>query len=195
VTSGTLAGREADDGLTAPERILRAAIAELVLHGAGALSMHEVADRAGVSKGLIHYHYHDKDAVLARAAERLGERISARGHRALAAATPRSIVADLRAWMAVELQLGEWRALISLGEWLAPAVQDAARDALDARRTMTTEMSITMFERLGIRPRIAPEQAGDLLVALVSGLAVESGGGDPAAAFDVLVLALIGLEE
>jgi hypothetical protein len=29
----------------------------------------------------------------------------------------------------------------------------------------------------------------------VSGLAVESGGGDPAAAFDVLVLALIGLEE
>jgi hypothetical protein len=82
-----------------------------------------------------------------------------------------------------------------LGEWLAPAVQDAARDALDARRTMTTEMSITMFERLGIRPRIAPEQAGDLLVALVSGLAVESGGGDPAAAFDVLVLALIGLEE
>jgi len=195
VTSGTLAGHDAGDGLAAPERILRAAIAELVLHGAGALSMHEVADRAGVSKGLIHYHYHDKDAVLARAAARLGDRICARGRRSVAATTPATAVTDLRAWMDGELRLGEWRALITLGDWLAPAVQAAAREALDARRAMTAELAAMMFARLGIRPRIAPEQTGDLLVALISGLAVESGGGDPAAAFDMLVLALIGLAD
>ncbi len=195
MTSTTLSGRDAEDGPTAPERILRAALAELVLHGAGSLSMHEVADRAGVSKGLIHYHYHDKDAMLARAATRLGERICARGRRALAAMLPESVVTDLRAWMEDELQLGEWRALLSLGEWLAPAVQRAAREALDTRRAMTTELAATMFARLGIRPRIAPEQAGDLLVTLVSGLAVESARGDPPAAFDALVLALIALGE
>ena len=48
----------------APARILDAAIASLVSAGAGALAMHEVAERAGVSKGLIHYHFRDKDALL-----------------------------------------------------------------------------------------------------------------------------------
>jgi AcrR family transcriptional regulator len=194
VTSGTISGRDAGDELDAPERILRAAVAELVLHGAGALAMHEVADRAGVSKGLIHYHYHDKDAVLARAAERLGERIASRGRRALAASTPGSVVGDLREWMSVELRTGEWRALVSLGDWPAPAVQRAARQALAARRAMAGEMAASMFARLRIEPSITAAQAGDLLAALVSGLAVESRGADAtSSAFDVLVLALLGL--
>ena len=64
------ATRDAADGAPqdARARILQAAQEELVRRGAGALAMHEVADRAGVSKGLIHYHYHDKDALLARVA-------------------------------------------------------------------------------------------------------------------------------
>jgi len=44
----------------AAERILRAAIRCIVTSGAAALTMHEVSEEAGVSKGLIHYHFHDK---------------------------------------------------------------------------------------------------------------------------------------
>jgi AcrR family transcriptional regulator len=194
VTSGTVSGRGTDDGIGAAERILRSAIAELVLHGAGALAMHEVADRAGVSKGLIHYHYHDKDAMLARAAERLGERIAARGRGAIILARASTIVGDMREWLRSELRLGEWRALISLGEWPAPVVRDAAHAAIEARRDMMEEMAATMYARLGTRPRIATAQAGELLIALVSGLAAEPDADrDPSDAFDLLILALLQL--
>jgi AcrR family transcriptional regulator len=50
----------------AAERILRAAIRRIVASGAAALTMHEVSEEAGVSKGLIHYHFHDKETLLAR---------------------------------------------------------------------------------------------------------------------------------
>ncbi len=98
--------------------------------------------------------------------------------------------------MRSELRFGEWRALLSLGEWPAEVVQDAARAAVEARRQMMEELAATMFARLGVRPRIAAGQAGDLLTALVSGLAAEPGANhDPSAAFDVLVLALLQLAE
>ena len=181
---------------SATERILRAAIAELVSRGAGALAMHDVAERAGVSKGLIHYHYQDKDALLARAAERLGARIAMRASRALASSSPATVVEDLRRWLQTELDLGEWHALLALGEWPASSVQAASREALEARRAVTARMTQQLFELLGVRPRIALKHAADLLVALVGGLAVEpESDADPLAAFDVLVLALLGLAE
>src|ERR687885_690661 len=53
----------------AAERILRATGRTIVDRGAVALTMHDVAEEAGVSKGLIHYHFHDKETLLARLAE------------------------------------------------------------------------------------------------------------------------------
>ena len=53
----------------AAERILRVAIRRIVTSGAAALTMHEVSEEAGVSKGLIHYHFHDKETLLARMVE------------------------------------------------------------------------------------------------------------------------------
>jgi AcrR family transcriptional regulator len=185
-----------DSTPAASERILRAAIGELVALGAGELAMHDVADRAGVSKGLIHYHYRDKEALLARAAERLGERIAARAHRALGASTADSVVEDLRHWLATELETGEWRALLSLAEFTAPAVRRASREALDARQAVATRMMARLFNVMGMRPRVAPELLGELWVALVGGLATEVDGvRAPGAAFDVLLLALLGLAE
>src|SRR5688572_32204146 len=52
----------------AAERILRGAAECLVLKGAAELSMQDVADTAGVSKALIHYHYRDKEALLEQVA-------------------------------------------------------------------------------------------------------------------------------
>ena len=49
----------------ATERILKAAATRLAISGASMLTMQEIAEEAGVSKGLIHYHFHDKDTLLA----------------------------------------------------------------------------------------------------------------------------------
>jgi AcrR family transcriptional regulator len=178
----------------ASERILRAAIGELVSLGAGELAMHDVADRAGVSKGLIHYHYRDKEALLARAADRLGTRIAARAQRALSGSTADSVVEDLRRWLDTELEIGEWRALLSLAEFPAPAVQQASGIALEARRLAASRMMARFFAVMDLRPRVAPELLGELWVALVGGLAMEADAAHAAGpAFDVLVLALLGL--
>lgn len=178
----------------ASERILRAAIGELVSLGAGELAMHDVADRAGVSKGLIHYHYRDKEALLARAADRLGTRIAARAQRALSASSAESVVEDLRRWLDTELEIGEWRALLSLAEFPASAVQEASAVALEARRLAATRMMDRLFTVMELRPRVAPELLGELWVALVGGLAMEADAARAAGpAFNVLVLALLGL--
>lgn len=194
----TPAHREADvvAAPTAAARILDAAVEALVRSGAGALAMHDVAARADVSKGLIHYHYRDKDALLTAAAARLGTRISVRERRALALSSSAAAVDDLRRWMETELEAGEWRALLSLVQWPAAAVAAAAREALDERRAMAALTISRFFELLGMRPRIAPELIGGLVVALVSGLAAAPvAGGDRRAAGDVLALALLGLAE
>ncbi|MEP6692637.1 MAG: TetR/AcrR family transcriptional regulator, partial [Gemmatimonadaceae bacterium] len=74
----------------ASERILASAVHCIVEVGAAAVTMHEVAEEAGVSKGLIHYHFHDKETLLARVLEWLTRAVTARERRALAESTPRT---------------------------------------------------------------------------------------------------------
>ena len=180
----------------APARILDAAIASLVSAGAGALAMHEVAERAGVSKGLIHYHFRDKDALLQEAAGRIGARISGRERRALSASTAATVVDDLRAWIEEEIAAGEWRALLALSQWPHARVTAAAATALGERRTMAAASASRLLALLGLRSRVALEQVAEMLVAAISGLAVtaptESARRD---ACDVLLLAILSLSE
>jgi AcrR family transcriptional regulator len=187
------AGRSRRDAAAA---IREAAVDELVRTGAPALAMHEVAARASVSKGLIHYHYRDKDALLAAAAQRLGERIAEREDGALSRSTAATAVDDLRRWIAGEREAGEWRALLSLAQWDTGKVAAAARDALAERRVKAAATTTRLFALFGVRARIAPDQIGALLAAVMSGLAIappdDDGGG---AAADVLALALLGLAE
>ena len=48
----------------AADRILHAAAACVSALGAARVSLQTVADEAGVSKALIHYHFRDRDALL-----------------------------------------------------------------------------------------------------------------------------------
>src|SRR6476661_7614582 len=101
----------------AAERILRAAIRCIVTSGAAALTMHEVAEEAGVSKGLIHYHFHDKETLLARVVEWMTRNLVARERAALAESTPRHAIDDLWAWLSAELERGHVRVLMELTQW------------------------------------------------------------------------------
>ena len=182
----------------ATARILEAAAARLAVSGASALTMQEVAEAAGVSKGLIHYHFHDKDTLLARLVLWMAEGLVRREHTALAASTPLSAIDDLWRWLADELARGHLRALVELAGWRGGRVRAAAAEATRLRRAASTMSAERLFGLLSLRSRVPTPLLGDLLVTFVDGLAAtpaESPRGTARAAFDVLWLALLGLAE
>lgn len=184
--------------LDAPERILRAAGRCIVSSGAAALTLHDVAEEAGVSKGLIHYHFHDKETLLARLVEWMTRALVAREHAAMSESSPRGAIDDLWAWLAGELERGHIRVLMELAEWREPLVRRAIQDADRARRAAAAASIERLFALLALRPRIPAPLLADVVVPFIDGLAV-AGAVDSSlharAAFDVFWLALLSLTE
>ena len=182
----------------ATERILRGAATRLALSGASAMTMQEVAEEAGVSKGLIHYHFQDKDTLLARLVMWIAEGLVRRERAALAGSTPQGAIDDLWRWLEAELARGHVRALVELAGWRGGDVRLATAEAMQMRRVAATVSAERLFALLALRPRVPEVLLGDLLVTFVDGLASAPGGvggADARAAFDVLWLALLGLAE
>ncbi len=182
----------------AAERILRAAIRRIVTSGAAALTMHEVSEEAGVSKGLIHYHFHDKETLLARMVEWMTRSLVGRERAALAESIPRHAIDDLWKWLESELERGQIRVLLELAEWRGPLVQSAIRDSAIARRDASTASIEHLFSLLGLRPRIPAPLLADVVVAFIDGLAIAIGINrekNARAAFDVFWLSLLSLTE
>lgn len=182
----------------ATERILKAAAARLAVSGAGMLTMQEIADEAGVSKALIHYHFHDKDTLLARLAMWMAEGLVRRERAALATSPPQEAIDDLWRWLDAELRRGHVRALVELASWRSGHVRAAIAETMHLRRVASTASAERLFALLALRPRVPPPLLGDVLVTFLDGVASAPRGGDgvdPRAAFDVLWLALLGLAE
>jgi AcrR family transcriptional regulator len=190
--------RPLGDRLPATERILRATARGLVERGAASLSMQEVADSAGVSKGLIHYHYHDKAALLVRVVEWMSESAVARQGDVLDGADAATAVDALWRWLGDELARGELRALTELAHDPVPTVRAAVLDASVRRREAATETIEQLFDVLGQSPRVPAAMLADTFVAFADGLAVQSAlmpDADRRVAFDVFALAILGLGE
>lgn len=184
--------------LEAAERILRAAVRCIVSSGAAALTMHDVAEEAEVSKGLIHYHFHDKDTLLARVVEWMGQNLVSRERAALENSTPRHAIDDLWAWLAAELDRGHLRVLLELAQWRNPLVRRAIHSANLARREASAASIERLFALLALRPRIPARLLADVVVPFVDGLAMTMGVDaefNPRAAFDVLWLSLLTLTD
>jgi AcrR family transcriptional regulator len=190
--------RERRPRADAAERILRAAVRRIVVSSAAALTMHEVAEEAQVSKGLIHYHFHDKETLLARMVEWMTRNLVERERAALAQSTPRHAIDDLWGWLSGELERGHVRVLLELAQWRGPLVRSAVRASAKARRAAADASVDQLFSLLALRPRIPPVLLADVVLAFVDGLAVATGI-DPElnsrAAFDVFWLSLLGLAE
>ena len=186
------------DRLPATERILRATARGLVERGAASLSMQEVADSAGVSKGLIHYHYHDKAALLVRVIEWMSESLVARQADALEGADAAGAVDALWRWLGEEIARGELRALTELAHDPVPTVRAAVLEANARRREAATETMDGLFALLGQSPRVPAPMLAETFVAFADGLALQSAlmpDADRRVAFDVFCLALLGLGE
>ena len=180
------------------ERILQAAAHVLAQKGATGLSMADVAREAGVSKGLIHYHYRDKDALLARLAGWLADEIELRERQALRGLPPHQAIDALWAWLDDELECGDIRALIELSRLREGDAPVAARAASQRRRAVSATTIITLFDCLGLRARIPAPMLAEVFVAFVDGLAVDA---TPTpmpghrVAYDVFWLAMLSLAE
>lgn len=181
----------------ARERILHAAARLLAAGGAAQMNLQDVAREAGVSKGLIHYHFTDKDALLARVAAWMGEQVVARERRALSSSTPHTAIDALWRWLEEELERGELRALQELARHPAPAVADAALEIAVHRREAAAVTVEELFAALGLHARLPVVMLGEVVLAFTDGLAARPGRqrGEARAAFDVFWLALLGLAE
>jgi AcrR family transcriptional regulator len=162
------------------------------------VSLQTVAGAAGVSKALIHYHFRDRDALLARLADWLSSRWSrGRSWRSPRPTRPGGLDA-LWAWMAGELASGRTRVLVDLAQERGEGVRAAVLRSREARRAQATRTIERLFAALALTPRLPAPLLADVTVAFVDGLAGEAAL-DPDAnlrlRFDVFWLSVLNLAE
>ena len=166
--------------------------------GAAELSMQDVADTAGVSKALIHYHYRDKESLLEQVAVWATAQMLERERAALDGATAATAVDALWRWLADELEGGPLRLLLELGQYRVPRVRLAVEESLRVRREAATDSIRRLFLLLELRPRVPEELLAGVVVAFVDGLASHppsSDSRDVRVTFDVFWLSLLSLAE
>ena len=190
---------------SARERILDAAARQIASEGVAALALSDVAREAGVSKALIHYHFRDKDTLLAQLVSHLARRLVMRERAALVPYVGQHnplAVDAIWQWLHSELRSGDIRVLLELNSCRGVTVQAAAREAAALRRESAQETVDRLFTILELKPRVESSLLANVFVPFIDGLAVHAGLGaaDGSAstarvAFDVFWLAMLSLAE
>ena len=182
----------------AAERILAAAAECVPALGAAGVSLQAVADQAGVSKALIHYHFKDRDALLARLVDWLTLDVLEREEAAAAEASAVTALDTLWQLLDGDLRSGRLRALVELGHERGELVREAARRSRDARRQQMALTIERIFGALTLRPRVPAPLIADVTLAFVDGLAVDAGVTPDAnhrLFYDVFWLSVLSLAE
>ena len=179
-------------------RILAATATRLLMVGAAKLNMQDVADEAGVSKGLIHYHFDSKDVLLARTVDWLTNEIEERERIALEGASAQRAIEMLWRWLLDELTTGHVRILSDLAHYPHAVVETAVRASAIRRRESTARTVERLFAALELTPRVPTNLLADVVLAFNTGLAVDWAFGadtERRVAFDVFWLAMLSLAE
>ena len=190
-------------GAAASRRILEAAVRVLVRDGVADGSLGAIAQDAGVSKALLHYHFLDRERLLAAAVVLLGDRVRLRERDALRNDEGDQPVDALWRWLGGELRRGELRLLLELGALRSAPVRAAALDVARERQAAAGETVGETFTRLGLVPRVAAELVAAAWVTFVDGVAVglsprpdgPTASSESRVAFDVFWLAALGLAD
>jgi len=189
---------DATTGTDARARIVRAGVRCVTREGVSGASMAAIAVEAGVSKALLHYHYHDRATLLAEIAERIGIDVVERERAAVDEHEGTGGLDALWEWLADELRRGELAALAMLSLTRLGKVRLATRSAATARRRSAASTINRLFTELELTPRIPAALLADATVAFVDGLALDVANGttrDPRVSYDIFWLALLGLTE
>ena len=184
--------------MSATQRILEAAVRCVRAQGAAELSMQHIATEAGVSKALIHYHFTDNDALLARLVEWLTARLIKREQALISDGGVSKSIDAFWAWLDSELASGELRVLAELSQNRGPAVRDAALASARLRRESTGAVIDWLYRSLSLKPRVPSSMLSRVVIAFVDGLALSASldpESDPRVAFDVFWLSMLSLAE
>ena len=178
-------------------RILESARRLVQRGGAAEVSMGDVAADAGVSKALVHYHFADKDSLMAALVESVGRAVLERA-RLSGVGESRQPLDSHWEWLERELRSGDVRVLVSLSDIDSAATRAASRAVANERLRLLGDDVASIFSGLGLAPRLPPALLAETVMAFVDGMACRTALGavpDPRGAFDVLWLALLTLSE
>lgn len=179
-------------------RIVDAGVRCLAREGVGGASMAAIALEAGVSKALLHYHYHDRSTLLAEIVERIGMRTVERERAAIDESGEMGGLDAVWQWLEGELRRGELSALAELALVREAPVRRATRAAASDRRQSAARTIQRLFAELDLTPRVPAPLMADAAVAFIDGLALDVANGsarEPRVSYDIFWLALLNLTE
>jgi AcrR family transcriptional regulator len=174
--------------------LVEAAVGLLCAEGVGGVSVQRVADAAGVSKGLVHYHFRDKDALLAACAERLGVELIAGEEAARRAPAPGGRLEAVWAAVVAGFTDGRRRGLLALCAEAPLALRSVLAGVQRDRQAAAGALFATLEVELGWTPRVPRATLAAAYVALLDGLALGCAvgpEGDPRRAFDAFWYAVL----
>jgi len=188
----------AGTAVDARTRIVEAGVRCLAREGVVAASMAAIALEAGVSKALLHYHYHDRSTLLAEIVERIAVGLVERERAAIDESGGVGGLDALWQWLEGELGRGELAALAELALVREAPVRRATRVAANDRRRSAARTIDRLFAELDLTPRVPAPLMADAAVAFADGLALDVANGstrEPRVSYDIFWLALLGLTE
>ena len=156
-------------------QVLEAAVRTLAKRGFNHTSIEDIAATAGMSKGVVHYHFKNKEDLIVQVTESCFRKIDERVRASWATPGPPSekIRSALRESWAVRREAGpEVRVLTEL---TAQAIHDPKlRKSLSvmfhAARVRLVDEFVSAFQALGLKPRIPAHIIPRLVLALFDGL-------------------------
>ncbi|HWL86004.1 MAG TPA: TetR/AcrR family transcriptional regulator [Polyangiaceae bacterium] len=158
--------------------VVEAAVRALAKQGFANTSVSDIAHSAGMSKGVVHYHFANKDDLIAHVLEHCSTVVRERVRMAwdLGGMPMERIRRLLReAWAIRREGIPEIRVIMDL---MAQAIYDpplrgAVRAMMQSSRKQIVEDFMHSFESLGIHSKIAPPVLTRMLMAALDGLCLQ----------------------
>jgi AcrR family transcriptional regulator len=164
----------------AKRRILEAALQVVTKDPGATATVDQIAAAAGCAKGLVHYHFRTKEALLAEVAASLWSDRAREWRHALSHRDPGSALEAGWRLLQAEAADGRVRAAAALGlSPLAMAGQSVRHGRADLTRALADGL-VELFSHMGCTTTVPPSEIAALLAALIEGMGLQLAGGEPA---------------
>jgi AcrR family transcriptional regulator len=157
------------------QHVLDAAVKTLAKRGFANTSVSDIADTAGMSKGVVHYHFASKEDLVIRVLGQCHDVLSSRIRKAWSEpGTPTErIRRALREMWATRTdgspEMTVLADMMALGVH-DPKIKKALANRFQASRAELVGELVTSFEKLGLRPKLPAEVIPRIVMATLDGL-------------------------
>lgn len=158
----------------ARENILASAIEMIRQSGVESLTVEGTADRAGVAKGLVHYHFKTKQGLLAAALEEICNQRCDSWSRAFEADTAQQVVDQTWDLLTAESDQGvvrAWHSLLGVDQLLTGQMVKSAQAMFSA--SIGQALSRMLARRMGLATTVPESEIGCLLAAVIDGMGAQ----------------------